>query len=421
MHVTTLPSTAQALYNSQKAGITSAIVICILLPLGICAFCLIMKLRERGAERGGDGGKDTAKTAGQRFGGASAPNRSSGNSFGKKGSYNDSDRDSGFHANGKVTVAANNRNDSDEDVRYNSERFQRKSNSQDSLKGGMRQPQKPPSEKADSYSHSNGSSISDLVNLESPPPPATRNVPDERKQPTLEDVVRHRPPVTRLPSSGRSTPSSPSSPTTTGPPKLPQQQQPAKTTTSSSVPPSRSGSTNFQPGQPIRGSGRSNSSDRLLANADKPKNDSLPLLHQIPLGSVPRQPLSNTTSSASSNFQPQPTRGSGRSTASSNRSDPRNGGAIPKSALKKGPGSLTSSSTSSPPPPLPSSLPPPIHTDESDDETDMSPSDFDGVYYTNEPLNDKPRPDFPNKKMEVDIDIKNYKPYVAPTKKPSAL
>jgi hypothetical protein len=44
------PPTAQTLYNSQKAGITSAIVICILLPLGICAFCLIVHLRNKNAE-----------------------------------------------------------------------------------------------------------------------------------------------------------------------------------------------------------------------------------------------------------------------------------------------------------------------------------------------------------------------------------
>jgi hypothetical protein len=66
-------------------------------------------------------------------------------------------------------------------------------------------------------------------------------------------------------------------------------------------------------------------------------------------------------------------------------------------------------------------LPPPITTDDSEDETDVSPSDFDGVYYTNEPLVDKPRVEFPAKTMETEIDIKNYKPFVAPNKKPSAL
>jgi len=52
---------AQARYNAQRAGITSAIVLAVLIPLGICGFCLILTLRERAAEkavakRGGGGG-----------------------------------------------------------------------------------------------------------------------------------------------------------------------------------------------------------------------------------------------------------------------------------------------------------------------------------------------------------------------------
>ena len=43
---------------------------------------------------------------------------------------------------------------------------------------------------------------------------------------------------------------------------------------------------------------------------------------------------------------------------------------------------------------------------------------YDGVYYTREPLNDKPRADFPTKTMDVDIDINSYKPHGS---KPSAL
>ncbi len=42
---------AQAQYNARRAGITSAIVIAILIPVGICGFCLILKLRENAAER----------------------------------------------------------------------------------------------------------------------------------------------------------------------------------------------------------------------------------------------------------------------------------------------------------------------------------------------------------------------------------
>jgi hypothetical protein len=69
---------------------------------------------------------------------------------------------------------------------------------------------------------------------------------------------------------------------------------------------------------------------------------------------------------------------------------------------------------------MPSSLPPPM-TSDSEEETDVNPSDFDGSYYTNEPLVNKPRVDFPAKPLEADIDVKNYKPFSVPAKKPSAL
>ena len=41
----------QSQYNAQKAGITSAIVIAVLLPIGICGFCLLLQLRNRAAEK----------------------------------------------------------------------------------------------------------------------------------------------------------------------------------------------------------------------------------------------------------------------------------------------------------------------------------------------------------------------------------
>jgi hypothetical protein len=43
---------------------------------------------------------------------------------------------------------------------------------------------------------------------------------------------------------------------------------------------------------------------------------------------------------------------------------------------------------------------------------------YDGVYYTREPLNDKPKEDFPTKTMDVDIDFNSYKPH---GNRPSAL
>ena len=51
----------QSQYNAQKAGITSAIVIAVLLPIGICGFCLLLQLRNKAADvrekkEGGAGG-----------------------------------------------------------------------------------------------------------------------------------------------------------------------------------------------------------------------------------------------------------------------------------------------------------------------------------------------------------------------------
>ena len=51
-------------YNAQKAGITSAIVIAVLLPIGICGFCLLLQLRNKAADvrekkEGGGGGYNT--------------------------------------------------------------------------------------------------------------------------------------------------------------------------------------------------------------------------------------------------------------------------------------------------------------------------------------------------------------------------
>ena len=43
--------TAQADYNTRRAGITSAIVIAILIPVGICLFCVLVHLRQKASEK----------------------------------------------------------------------------------------------------------------------------------------------------------------------------------------------------------------------------------------------------------------------------------------------------------------------------------------------------------------------------------
>ena len=45
---------AQADYNTRRAGITSAIVVAILIPVGICGFCLIVHLRQKATEKAYD-------------------------------------------------------------------------------------------------------------------------------------------------------------------------------------------------------------------------------------------------------------------------------------------------------------------------------------------------------------------------------
>lgn len=43
--------TAQSLYNARQAGITSAIVVAVLVPVGICGFCFLLRLRQNASER----------------------------------------------------------------------------------------------------------------------------------------------------------------------------------------------------------------------------------------------------------------------------------------------------------------------------------------------------------------------------------
>ena len=42
----------QSQYNAYRAGITSAIVVAVAVPIGICLWCLLLHLRRKGFERG---------------------------------------------------------------------------------------------------------------------------------------------------------------------------------------------------------------------------------------------------------------------------------------------------------------------------------------------------------------------------------
>ena len=50
-HNSNFQFTAQSDYNTRRAGITSAIVIAILIPVGICLFCVLIHLRQRAQEK----------------------------------------------------------------------------------------------------------------------------------------------------------------------------------------------------------------------------------------------------------------------------------------------------------------------------------------------------------------------------------
>ena len=66
------------------------------------------------------------------------------------------------------------------------------------------------------------------------------------------------------------------------------------------------------------------------------------------------------------------------------------------------------SSVNKKPLPLPSSVSPhPTTTDATED--DNTDNKYDAVYYTKEPLPRRARSDFPEKTMDVDIDVKTFK------------
>ena len=156
--------------------------------------------------------------------------------------------------------------------------------------------------------------------------------------------------------------------------------------------------------------GKTLPNDAMLANLENDDAARSPTFNEVvtqrsPVGRLPSQ--GSVKEYGNSPISRPPANGS---TSSSVRSSGRAPVSVP---LEKAPGpSLVNPARYKVPPPLPASAPPPPT---SSDEEEMSPGDsdakYDGVYYTREPLNNKPATDFPRKPLEVDIDPKSYRPH----------
>lgn len=356
----TLPSVAQTVYNSQRAGITSAIVISILLPLGICAFCCILKLRENVLE-----GAPSARSASgypDRSFRASAPIRTSTNS---KIRRKDSDRDSGIQANGDRVVA---RERDYREPRYESDRIQKQA--------GPRSPQSSilkPSPRRDV----------ELIEFEDP---------------KMADIVKSRPPVTRIPSSGRSTPSK----------EMEGRIAKGSVSSSNSGREASEGKTKLEEKLLAKGDSLSSDSGKESGRSTKSEKN-IPKL--VDLVDVSGQDFNRKAGSGQDS-----SRGSKRSlnSGSSHSSKPTKSPDLAETHGPKSKPKSKSSSSSNLLPPEPTTKPPKTSTDE-------SASDFDGVYYTQEPLNHRPAMGFPNTTLDADIDIKKYKTHGDVKVKPTQL
>ena len=330
-------------------------MIAVLLPIGICGFCLLLKLRQNAQEKREDNYYDggTNRNANQRLSGRgmdyepnitnSGPgtNRSSTSSGKKKIGRGDSsdDRDSGIqatevkiHDDGRVTALERDKLQAKHDPRNspipslkNGAALQPGGSRHGSFSGDSRASRQP---NKDEF-------LLDLENDRGENEMVVGN-------PTFNEVVARRSPVGRAPSIG---------------------------------------STKNGRNSPSEGSGSSSK------------------------GSNPRVPLPTgiTSSSDSSNLP--------SSARSSSRSNLKEGGitAVPLNR-QTGPSIVGKNR-----------YPQTVGTvNDSDASMSPAPSDarYDGVYYTREPLNDKPRDDFPTKTMDVDIDVGAYKPY---GNRPSAL
>lgn len=360
----------QSQYNAQKAGITSAIVIAVLLPIGLCGFCLLLKLRQNAADKREDkidrgyydDGTNNAGTSERESRPMYEPNitnsgpgtsRSSSSSGGRKkkiGRGDSDDRDSGIqatdvklHDDGRVTT-----------IDKENDRFQQQQNAappkDSSLKNGIVKSNGIPAE--DVGHHSGGSRHGSLsggskASRQQSKDEFLLDLENDRGEnemvvanPTFNEVVAQRSPVGRLASVG-----------------------------------------SFKNGNsPPLGSGSS-------GKASSPR---------VPL------PLGITSSSDSSNLP-----SSARSSSRSNVKGENTAVPLQKQALigkdKYSDGRVPTNEIE--------------NTDASTSPT-QSDGRYDGVYYTREPLNNKPKAEFPTKTMDVDIDFNSYKPH---GNKPSAL
>ena len=355
----------QSQYNAQKAGITSAIVIAVLLPIGICGFCLILKLRQNAAEKREDkynyDGTNNASSQQRESrpmnyepnitNSGPGTNRSSTSSGKKKIGRGDSsdDRDSGIqttdvklHDDGRVT-------------KLERDKFQQKDSKDSpisSLKNGITTSNGIPVEgQLANGSHHGSFSGGSKASRHPSKDEFLLDLENDRGEnemvvgnPTFNEVVARRSPVGRVASIG---------------------------------------------------SGKSGQ-DHSVGSGSSGKASS----PRVPL------PVGATTSSSDSSNLPS----SARSSARSNIREGRGAVAVPLQT-QVGPTLIGKDKY------LNSRAP--LHESDAS-AASPAPSDarYDGVYYTREPLNDKPKEDFPTKTMDVDIDIDSYRSHGS---RPSAL
>ena len=348
-------------------------MIAVLLPIGICGFCLLLKLRQNAAERReemyyNDGAgnanqppKESKPMNYQPNITNSGSDRSSSRSSGKKSKGSSDDRDSGIqttevklHDDGRVTARVENEN------------FQQQQEADagvspvSSLKNGIVEPNDAAenelvgSHKGSASGGSKGSRHPSrnelLLDLENDRGENEMEVGN----PTFNEVVARRSPVGSVGSIGR-----------------------VKNASSPSVG-SRSSSGKSNPRVPLPGGAT------ITSSSD---SSNLPSSARSSGRSIPNK--AGTTSTTLSTALPLHIQ-TGPTLIGNNK--------YSTDAITASPLNDTDSTVNSPA---------------------QSDARYDGVYYTREPLNDKPKEDFPTKTMDVDIDLSSYKPHGS--SRPSAL